>query len=283
MVRSVKFTEKIPVSSHLIEVRDRMVMVGIVVALFFGVCFYFIDFLILWLQDPLPQRYQDKLIYIAPTEVFFTHMKVALMGSLFISMPVILYHIWFFIAPGLKVKEKKITSMFVGAGTLFFLFGGVFCYFLVLPLGLKFLLGYGSTWWTMQVTIQLYFNFVVKLILAFGFAFQTPLLMVLLTKFGVTNTIQMKIYRKWAFLGCFVLASVLTPPDIITQVLLGFPLYGLYEFGVIVSAAFEDPKERAKVLRQWEAEKAARKAAKKGRGKRTSKKKVTVKKIVKEE
>ena len=283
MVRSVKFTEKIPVSSHLIEVRDRMVMVGIVVALFFGVCFYFIDFLILWLQDPLPLRYQDKLIYIAPTEVFFTHMKVALMGSLFISMPVILYHIWFFIAPGLKVKEKKITSMFVGAGTLFFLFGGVFCYFLVLPLGLKFLLGYGSTWWTMQVTIQLYFNFVVKLILAFGFAFQTPLLMVLLTKFGVTNTIQMKIYRKWAFLGCFVLASVLTPPDIITQVLLGFPLYGLYEFGVIVSAAFEDPKERAKVLRQWEAEKAARKAAKKGRTKPASKKKVTVKKIVKEE
>ena len=283
MVRSVKFTEKIPVSSHLIEVRDRMVMVGIVVALFFGVCFYFIDFLILWLQGPLPLRYQEKLIYIAPTEVFFTHMKVALMGSLFISMPVILYHIWFFIAPGLKVKEKKITSMFVGAGTLFFLFGGVFCYFLVLPLGLKFLLGYGSTWWTMQVTIQLYFNFVVKLILAFGFAFQTPLLMVLLTKFGVTNTIQMKIYRKWAFLGCFVLASVLTPPDIITQVLLGFPLYGLYEFGVIVSAAFEDPKERAKVLRQWEAEKAARKAAKKGRTKPTSKKKVTVKKIVKEE
>jgi sec-independent protein translocase protein TatC len=260
-----------------------MVMVGIVVALFFGVCFYFIDFLILWLQDPLPLRYQDKLIYIAPTEVFFTHMKVALMGSLFISMPVILYHIWFFIAPGLKVKEKKITSMFVAAGTLFFLFGGVFCYFLVLPLGLKFLLGYGSTWWEMQVTIQLYFNFVVKLILAFGFAFQTPLLMVLLTKFGVTNTIQMKIYRKWAFLGCFVLASVLTPPDIITQVLLGFPLYGLYEFGVIVSAAFEDPKERAKVLRQWEAEKAARKAAKKGRAKPASKKKVTVKKIVKEE
>ena len=283
MVRSVKFTEKIPVSSHLIEVRDRMVMVGIVVALFFGVCFYFIDFLILWLQDPLPMRYQEKLIYIAPTEVFFTHMKVALMGSLFISMPVILYHIWFFIAPGLKVKEKKITSMFVGAGTLFFLFGGVFCYFLVLPLGLKFLLGYGSTWWTMQVTIQLYFNFVVKLILAFGFAFQTPLLMVLLTKFGVTNTIQMKIYRKWAFLGCFVLASVLTPPDIITQVLLGFPLYGLYEFGVIVSAAFEDPKQRAAILRQWEAEKAARKAAKKGRAKPTSKKKVTVKKIIKEE
>ena len=260
-----------------------MVLVGIVVAFFFGVCFYFIDFLLLWLQDPLPKKYQDKLIYIAPTEVFFTHMKVAFMGSIFISMPFILYHIWFFIAPGLKVKEKKITAMFVGAGTFFFMFGGVFCYFLVLPLGLKFLLGYGSTWWTMQVTIQLYFNFVVKLLFAFAFAFQTPLLMVLLTKFGVTNTVQMRMYRKWAFLGCFLLASILTPPDIITQVLLGFPLYGLYEFGLIVSTMFEDPKKRAEIIRQMEAEKAARKAAKEGKPAPESKKKVVVKKVVRDE
>ena len=279
MVKNVKFTEKIPVSHHLIEIRDRVVLVGIVVALFFGLCFYFIDFLLLWLQDPLPSKYRDELIYIAPTEVFFTHMKVAFMGSMFISMPFILYHIWFFIAPGLKVKEKKITSMFVLAGTFFFLFGGIFCYFLVLRLGLKFLLGYGSKFWTMQVTINLYFNFVVKLILAFAFAFQTPLLMVLLTKFGVTNTVQMKMYRKWAFLGCFLLASVLTPPDIITQVLLGFPLYGLYEFGVVISTMFEDPKQREKILKQMEADKLARKMAKQGQTPPKSNKKVVVKKV----
>ena len=283
MVKNVDFTDKIPVSHHLIEVRDRMVIVGIVVGLFFGLCFYFIEFFILWLQDPLPAKYRAELIFIAPTEVFFTHMKVAFMGSLFISMPFILYHIWFFIAPGLKVKEKKITSMFVLAGSFFFLFGGVFCYFLVLPLGLKFLLGYGAKYWTMQVTIQLYFNFVVKLILAFAFAFQTPLLMVLLTKFGVANTVQMKLYRKWAFLGCFLLASVLTPPDIITQVLLGFPLYGLYEFGVVISAWFEDPKQRELIIKKMEAEKAARKAAKQGKAAAKSKSKVVVKKVVREE
>ena len=107
MVKNVNFTEKIPISHHLIEIRDRLVLVGIVVGLFFGLCFYFIDFLLLWLQDPLPSKYRDELIYIAPTEVFFTHMKVAFMGSMFISMPFILYHVWFFIAPGLKVKEKK--------------------------------------------------------------------------------------------------------------------------------------------------------------------------------
>ena len=261
MVKAVDFTEKIPVTHHLIELKNRLVQVALVVSLFFGVCFYFIDFLLLWLEDPLPKKYSE-LTFITPTEPFFTAMKVSFMGSMFISMPWILYHIWGFIAPGLKVKEKKVTALFVFFGTLFFLFGGLFCYFLVVPLGLKFLLNYGTTWWKMQVTIGFYFSFVVKMILAFAFAFQTPLLMVLMTKFGVINTIKMKLYRKWAFLGTFGLAAVLTPPDIITQVLLAFPLYALYEFGIIVSRFFEDPKNRELALKQMQMEAAAKKAAK---------------------
>ena len=261
VVKTVDFTEKIPVTHHLIELKNRLVQVALVVSMFFGVCFYFIDFLLLWLEDPLPKKYAE-LTFITPTEPFFTAMKVSFMGSMFISMPWILYHIWEFIAPGLKVKEKKVTALFVAFGTLFFLFGGLFCYFLVVPLGLKFLLNYGTTWWKMQVTIGFYFSFVVKMILAFAFAFQTPLIMVLLTKFGVINTIKMKLYRKWAFLGTFGLAAVLTPPDIITQVLLAFPLYGLYEFGIVVSRFFEDPKNRELVLKQMQKEAAAKKAAK---------------------
>ena len=261
VVKTVDFTEKIPVTHHLIELKNRLVQVALVVSLFFGVCFYFIDFLLLWLEDPLPKKYSE-LTFITPTEPFFTAMKVSFMGSMFISMPWILYHIWGFIAPGLKVKEKKVTALFVAFGTLFFLFGGLFCYFLVVPLGLKFLLNYGTTWWKMQVTIGFYFSFVVKMILAFAFAFQTPLIMVLLTKFGVINTIKMKLYRKWAFLGTFGLAAVLTPPDIITQVLLAFPLYGLYEFGMVVSRFFEDPKSRELAFKQMQKEAAAKKAAK---------------------
>jgi len=261
VVKEVDFTEKIPVTHHLIELKNRMIQVALVVALFFGVCFYFIDFLLLWLESPLPKQYAD-LTFITPTEPFFTAMKVSFMGSMFISMPWILYHVWGFIAPGLKVKEKKVTALFVFFGTVFFLFGGLFCYFLVVPLGLKFLLNYGTTWWKMQVTIGFYFSFVVKMILAFAFAFQTPLIMVLLTKFGVINTVKMKLYRKWAFLGTFALAAVLTPPDIITQVLLAFPLYGLYEFGIIVSRFFEDPKNREMAVQQMQREAAAKKAAK---------------------
>ena len=261
VVKTVDFTEKIPVTHHLIELKNRLVQVALVVSLFFGVCFYFIDFLLLWLEDPLPKKYSE-LTFITPTEPFFTAMKVSFMGSMFISMPWILFHIWGFIAPGLKVKEKKVTALFVSFGTLFFLFGGLFCYFLVVPLGLKFLLNYGTTWWKMQVTIGFYFSFVVKMILAFAFAFQTPLIMVLLTKFGVISTIKMKLYRKWAFLGTFGLAAVLTPPDIITQVLLAFPLYGLYEFGIVVSRFFEDPKNRELAFKQMQKEAAAKKAAK---------------------
>lgn len=261
VVKEITFTEKIPITHHLIELKNRLIQVTLVVALFFGVCFYFIDFLLLWLQDPLPKEYAE-LTFITPTEPFFTAMKVSFMGSMFISMPWILYHVWGFIAPGLKVKEKKITALFVAFGTAFFLFGGLFCYFLVVPLGLKFLLNYGTAWWKMQVTIGFYFSFVVKMILAFAFAFQTPLIMVLLTKFGVINTVKMKLYRKWAFLGTFLIAAVLTPPDVITQVLLAFPLYGLYEFGVVVSRFFEDPKNRELAFKQMQAEAAARKTAK---------------------
>ena len=186
MVKEVNFTEKVPISHHLIEIKDRVIQVALVVALFFGLCFYFIEILLLWLEDPLPKQFAD-LTFITPTEPFFTNMKVAFMGSVFISMPWILYHLWGFIAPGLKVKEKKITALFVFFGTLFFLFGGIFCYFLVLPLGLKFLLVYGSNFWKMQVTIGFYFSFVVKLIMAFAFAFQTPIIIVLLNKFVVIN------------------------------------------------------------------------------------------------
>ena len=111
MVKTVDFTEKIPVTHHLIELKNRLVQVALVVSLFFGVCFYFIDFLLLWLEDPLPKKYSE-LTFITPTEPFFTAMKVSFMGSMFISMPWILYHIWGFIAPGLKVKEKKVTALF---------------------------------------------------------------------------------------------------------------------------------------------------------------------------
>ena len=280
MVKEVNFTEKVPISHHLIEIKDRVIQVGLVVALFFGLSFYFIDILLLWLEDPLPKQFAE-LTFITPTEPFFTNMKVAFMGSVFISMPWILYHLWGFIAPGVKVKEKKITALFVIFGTMFFLFGGIFCYFLVLPLGLKFLLAYGSNFWKMQVTIGFYFSFVVKLIMAFAFAFQTPLIMVLLTKFGVINTVKMKMYRKWAFLGTFALAAVLTPPDIITQVLLAVPLYGLYEFGMVVSRFFEDPKNRELAIREMQNEAQARRAAKEAARMAAEKRKASAKKAKK--
>ena len=152
--------------------------------------------------------------------------------------------------------------MFVFFGTFFFLFGGLFCYFLVLPLGLRFLFNYGVDYFIPQVTIGFYFSFVVKIIMAFAFAFQTPLIMVLLVKFGVINTIKMRLYRKWAFMSTFLISAVLTPPDIITQVLLAFPLYGLYEFGLMVSTFFEDPKTREAVYRQMQEQSEMKKAKK---------------------
>lgn len=117
--------------------------------------------------------------------------------------------------------------------------------------------------------------------MAFAFAFQTPLIMVLLTKFGVINTVKMRMYRKWAFLGTFALAAVLTPPDIITQVLLAVPLYGLYEFGMVVSRFFEDPKNRELAIRDMQEEVKARKAAKEAARMAAEKRKASAKKAKK--
>jgi sec-independent protein translocase protein TatC len=119
------------------------------------------------------------------------------------------------------------------------------------------------------------------MILAFAFAFQTPLIMVLLTKFGVINTIKMRLYRKWAFLGAFALSAVLTPPDIITQVLLGIPLYLLYEFGVMVSAFFEDPKQREQVIKQMRLQREMREAKKEAAMKSASINKKVKKTVIK--
>lgn len=257
MVKPVNFTDQLKFSDHLIELRDRFVIVTLVIFGFFAFWFYYVDILVLWLEQPLPPQFKN-LTFITPTEPFFTTMKVALMGALFTSMPLILYHLWEFMAPGLKIKERKITLMFVVFGTFFFTLGGAFCYFIVMPLGLRYLLTYGSNYWKMQVTIGLYYDFVVKLMLGFAFAFQTPLIMVLLTKFGVVSTVKMRLYRKWAFLGCFVVGAILTPPDVITQTLMSLPLYGLYEFGVVVSRVFEDPKNREAAIRQILAEKKVR-------------------------
>ena len=259
MAQTVKFTDQVALSGHLRELKDRFIIIAGTIGVFLGICFFFRDFLLKWLQDPIPTQFKS-LTFISPTEPFFTAIKVSLLGSLFISMPVILYQTWQFVAPGLKVSERKITMLFVISGTLFFMFGGVFCYFLVLPLGLKFLLLFGANYWKMEVTIGLYYSFTLKLILAFAFAFQTPLLMVFMTKLGLVSTVKMRLYRKWAFLGCFVMSAVLTPPDIITQILLAVPLYGLYEFGVFVSYFFESAKQReearAHILAQREAKQA---------------------------
>tara|TARA_B110000438_G_C15745988_1_gene620765 strand:- start:957 stop:1379 length:423 start_codon:yes stop_codon:yes gene_type:complete len=131
---------------------------------------------------------------------------------------------------------------------------------------------FGAAYWKMEVTIGLYYTFTLKLIMAFAFAFQTPLVLVFMTKLGVISTVKMRLYRKWAFMGCFVIAAVLTPPDVITQMLLAIPLYGLYEFGLFVSYFFEDPKNRQEAIDHIMAQKEAKRAAKEQKQKPATKK-----------
>ncbi len=220
---------------------DRLFIAALVSGLCFALSLIFIDPLLLLLEYPIPRAYAD-LTFLSPNEPAWVAVKVAVMATLFLSMPTILYALWGHLPRNSAVQKKHAAGWFVGLGTLFFVLGGVFCYFLVLPLGLKFLLNWGVQWWKIQVTMELYYTFVTNLMTVFAFAFLTPLIMVMLVQNGYVKTVQLRKARPWFYCASFVIAAVLTPSDIITQVLLAVPLYCLYEFGVVVSIFFENSR-----------------------------------------
>ena len=140
MTRYLKFIENFSISLRKRELMSRVIKVGIVFVFCFGVCFYFKEYLLSWLEDPLPAKYRGNLVFIEPMGPIFAHMKISFMGALFIAMPYILYQAWFFISPYLRVNGKKNHRAFVVLGTLFFIAGGAYCYFLALPTSLEYLL-----------------------------------------------------------------------------------------------------------------------------------------------
>ena len=241
-MKCVDFDTKIPFTEHLVELRNRLVIVASTVAVLSAIGFIARGHLIRFLESPLPETF-NKMVFISPTEGFFVAMKVSIFSGIVFSFPVILYHVWAFVAPGLKEKERKYTIPLVFLGTVFFLFGVFFAYYAILPIGLKFLLFFGAEYWTPNITIANYLSFCLKLMLAFGAVFEMPLLIAFACKVELIKTSQLIYYRKYAFLSFFVLGAMLTPPDVITQVFMAMPLIILYEVGIYAGKVFEKKKE----------------------------------------
>jgi len=237
--------KKLPLTSHLQELRKRLILSFVAIGVGFGLCYTFADTIFNILAAPLSDLLKTKggsLVFISVAEAFFTYMKVAFIAGVILTSPFILYQIWAFVAPGLYQKEKRYVIPFVAGGSLFFALGVLFGYFVAIPFGFKFLLSYATDFIKPMPSMKEYLSFTIKFLLAFGLVFEFPVVLVLLAKIGIIDAKMLARQRKYAILLIFVFAAVMTPPDIISQVLMALPLMGLYELSIIFSKIFGKKK-----------------------------------------
>jgi sec-independent protein translocase protein TatC len=248
-----KIDDKVSITGHLGELRKRIVLSLIAVVISFGICFYFSEHIFQLLIMPLKGTLafsmkapfitikntgnpDHGLVFLAPAEALWMHLKISLISSLVISSPIIFYEVWKFVAPGLFTKEKKYALPFVIVTSLLFLAGALFCFIIVLPFAINFLLTYKTETIKPMLSVGRYIDFCLKFIISFGAVFELPVILVFLTKSGIVTTSFLAKNRKYAILLAFVVAALLTPtPDAFNQTIMALPIIVLYEAGIWAS------------------------------------------------
>ncbi|WP_448659955.1 twin-arginine translocase subunit TatC [Sphingomonas sp. CJ99] len=227
-----------PLLDHLIELRRRLLYSVIALVVFFFIGFAFAKPIFGVLVQPLADAGQDRLIYTQIFEAFLVKVKVAFFTALMLSFPVVANQLWQFVAPGLYRKEKKALLPFLLATPVLFTMGASLAYFIAIPVALNFLLGMegdlgGGVTQEALPSVGNYLDFVMQFLFAFGLAFLLPVLLMLLEAAGLVTRAQLKAARRYAIVGAFAIAAVLTPPDVGSQLLLAVPLVLLYEVAII--------------------------------------------------
>jgi sec-independent protein translocase protein TatC len=233
--------DKLPFTDHLDELRHRLIVSLVGIGIGFAVCYGFSQQLLLLLQRPMPTR----LVFIAPTEAFFVNLKVAFYAGLFLSVPLLLFQVWKFVAPGLYEHERRYSFPFLITSTVLFLVGALFAYVVILPIALHFLIAQGGELWKPNITLSNYLSFCMRLILAAGLIFEFPVLMYFLAKVGVVTPEFLVKNRKYAVLVAFIISAILTPPDVFSQILLAVPLFLLFEASIVVAKRVASGRETA--------------------------------------
>jgi len=228
---------KQPLLEHLIELRRRLLWCLATLVITFFICFAFAKDIFAILVQPLLRAGQGKLIYTDIFEAFFVQVKVALFAAFMLSFPVLATQLWRFIAPGLYAKEKGAFLPFLLLTPLFFATGACFAYFVAMPWALRFLLSYqGDVGGVSQEALPgvgNYLNFVTRFLFGFGAAFLLPILLMILERAGLVTREQLAKSRRYAIVGAAAVAAVLTPPDVVSMLLLLVPLYSLYEIAIL--------------------------------------------------
>ena len=238
--------EKMPLTSHLEELRKRLIRILIVLGIGFLACWYFREWFFQIITAPLVKVLprNSHMIYTSLPEAFFNYMKISFYASLFVTSPWTLYQIWKFVSPGLYSKEKKYVIPFVISSSVLFIGGVLFGYYLALPPAYGFFVQFSSDFLKPMFALKEYLSLSLKLLLVFGLSFELPVFIFFMAKLGIVNAKMLAKQRRYAILVIFVLAAVLTPsPDAVTQIIMAIPLMILYEIGIFV-AKFAEKKHR---------------------------------------
>ncbi len=235
---------KQPLMGHLLDLRRRLIWVFSTMFLSTLICYFFVSDIYNFLVTPLAEAMgpgdTNRLIYTNLTEAFFTYLKVALFSGIFITFPILLIQVWIFIAPGLYEKERKAFLPFLAATPVLFFLGAACVYYLVLPMAWPFFLSFQMSAQEAVLPIQLearvseYLDLIMTLIFAFGLCFQMPVFLTLLGYVGIITPDWLAKQRRYMIILIFTVAAILTPPDVLSQILLAVPLMGLYELSILM-------------------------------------------------
>lgn len=224
---------------HLAELRKRLSISLAVIIVMFLVCFTFWQPILEWMIAPLKAVLPEgsNVIFTGVQEPFFTAMKVAFFAGFVAALPVVFWQFWLFVAPGLYDNEKRLVIPFVSAATLMFLMGASFCYYVVVPLAFAFLIAFGSALFTALPSIGEYVGFFTKILVGFGLSFELPVIIFFFAKLGLVDDKALKDFFRYAVIIIFVVAAMLTPPDVLSQFLMAAPLIILYGISILVAKA----------------------------------------------
>lgn len=232
------------IKPHIAELRKRLGYIIITVIVMFVISFYFYEPILEWMMKPLKAVLPEQASMIATgvPEAFFTALKVSFFTAFIISLPMIFWQLWLFVAPGLYANEKKFIVPFTFFATLMFVMGAAFAYYIVVPFGFEFLVNFGNTLVNVAPKINEYVGFFTKLMIGFGLSFELPVITFFLATIGLVTDESLKGFFKYAVIFIFIISAILTPPDVITQMLMSGPMILLYGVSIWIAKMINPEK-----------------------------------------